>query len=195
MRLVKTLCLVALVAISAAAAHAGSIGSDPKVTINCTKNCPGVVGNAIPLVSQPFSPPTGFKTSMPLILGFHVGETFDFTYEGPDVTLSPSNHNALQKYLYIFIQSTPTDPIPPGTQFSCGGTLFSFCTNAFLGNNLGPGEGFEFSGGSLITGEQLSVSETPLVGETPEPSTMLMFFSLGPALAFAKKRWNARQSA
>lgn len=188
MSFVKTLCLVALVAMSAAAAHAGSIGTDPKVTINCTKNCPGVANNFVSHLGDPmFSPPLGFKATDPLTIPYSVGGVFDFTYEGPDVYLDPANSNALKKYLYVFIEA----PIPVGTMFDCGGTVFLDCGPIYLGN----GAGFDFTLGSLMTGEQISITEQPLIGETPEPSTMLLFLSLGPAIGFAKKRWNVRHSA
>jgi hypothetical protein len=201
MRFVKTLCLVALVAISAAAAHAGSIGTDPKVTINCTKNCPGAVGsNFSPSGDPSFMYPMGFTKTDPLTLAYGVGESLDYTYTGPDVYVSTTNSGPLlgkYKYLYVEITGIPTDlPTPP--TFNCGGNVFfPACFGVtgpiFSGDTYS--EIFWFSDGELSNGATYSVSEQPAVNATPEPSTMLMFFSLGPALAFAKKRWNARQSA
>jgi hypothetical protein len=199
MKFVKMLCLVALVAMSAAAAHAGSIGSDPRVTINCIKPCTSVARNFVPF-SDPSFPPGGFTPNTALTIDFGVGNTLDYTYTGMTQTLEPNPHTGScgsHGCLYVEILDIP---VSSNATFSCGGNVFFPACFFVSAPHFNPGdttydEIFGFSMGQLVDGATYSVSEQPAVNFTPEPSTMLMFFSLVPALGFAKKRWNARQSA
>jgi hypothetical protein len=188
MRFVKMLCLVGLVAMSAAAAHAGSIGSDPKVTINCIKPCQGVASHAQPNI------PT-FSGDLLTLAYSSLGTTFDYEYTGPTKSFSGP------PYFYVDITGIP---FPPSVPFSCGGDVFSSsCIYATIGITCAnPGctsflleDQFSLTGGPLVHDTEYSITLAPDISTTPEPSTMLMFLSLGPALAFAKKRWNAKLSA
>ncbi|HXN17166.1 MAG TPA: PEP-CTERM sorting domain-containing protein [Candidatus Binatus sp.] len=201
MKLVKFLCLVVLVGISAAVASAGSI--DPKVTINCTTKCPGVSQyavplHAVPLHDPPWAPPLGFSETDPLTIAFGVGNTLDYTYTGPVKTLTGNSSNCghAGKCLWIEITDIPDADAPISA--SCSSNfLASACFGVYgptFNSNGTFNEAFAFSMGT-INDETYVVSEQPSINTTPEPSTMLMFLSLGPAIGFAKKRWNARQSA
>jgi hypothetical protein len=196
MKLVKFLCLVVLVGVMAAAASAGSI--DPKLTINCTTKCPGASQNFVPLHDPSFAPPVGFSETNPLTIAFGVGNSVDYTYTGPvkDLTGNSSNCTTAGKCLWIEITEIPDADAPIST--SCES---NFLASACFGQ-YGPtfnsdgtfNEAFAFSMG-ILTDQTYVVSEQPSINTTPEPSTLLMFLSLGPAIGFAKKRWNARQSA
>jgi hypothetical protein len=198
MKFVKMLCLVVLVAMSAAAVHAGSI-SDPKLVINCVKPCTSVASNFSSNALLPCPPGANCFTDAvtsphhPLMINYTLidsgSETFFF--QGGNPIVSPAN-GMPSMYIEIF-------GIPPGDQF---GPLFNCTSDVFASTGLGvcAGSGtvatgsdfiFRLYDGTLTPGESLSATLT----STPEPSTMLMFLSLGPALGFAKKRWNARQSA
>jgi|GEM_PF-5783737 len=201
MKLVKMFCMVALLAISAAAVKAGSINNDPKFTINKPPGSsvvPGFRSNANPLsvIVIDFNA-SNLSFLDPVIFPWDPGKQIDLVYDGVG-PLVISNSSPL----YIGIASG----IPFGTQFSCGGNAFLTCDKGQILNCGGSGplvaceEGFLFGGynavGNTVTpGTMLMATLEPQLNETPEPSTMLMFLSLGPAIGFAKKRWNARQSA
>ena len=174
MKFVKTFCLVAFVAIAAAATHAGSIGSDPKITVSKPGGPGGgVAHDAHPLICIG----TCFNKnseSDPLIVNGNNLATFDFTWTG--------THDLTK----LWIEVNP---------FTCG--------TCYVGDTTGPlsvftmwrpdfGHSFPefefYGGGGLTPGENFVVGVTPLVG-TPEPSTLLLFLSMGPAIGFARKRW------
>jgi hypothetical protein len=198
MKLVKLFCTVALLAVSAAAVKAGSIGNDPKFTINKPGGTaqPGVrfLGNANPLgvIVIDFNS-SNLSILDPVLFPWAPGKTIDLVYDGVTPLVISTSHP-----LYIGIKSG----IPFGTQFSCGGDAFLTCDKGQIldcGDDVVCEEGFLFGGYNAVgnkipPGTTLSATLEPLVNETPEPSTILMFLSLGPAIGFAKKRWNARQS-
>jgi hypothetical protein len=177
MKFVKTLCLVALVAMSAAAVRAGSISDDPKITIQ--KPVGGVTGNAHPLICTNCFPPGGTINHPLIIPGFG---SFDFMYEPP---------NPMTKLFNLYVEILN----PPAGTYVCSSNIFAVCGVSSPGH---PPSGLEFhfgGGGYLTSGEEIVATLSPGLTGTPEPSTMLLFLSLGPAIGFAKKRWNSRQSA
>jgi hypothetical protein len=203
MRLTKVLCIAALVAMSAAVANAGSIlgssnsASDPKLVINKPTGGTGL-GRASamsPIVIDFNASNLSFLD--PVIFPYSPGQKIDLVYDGTSpLVITTANP------LFIGIASG----IPFGTMFACGGTAFSACDKGEILNCGGTGtpvaceEGFSFGGFTgpmmeLLPGETLSATLEPLVNTTPEPGTVLMFLSLIPALGFAAKRWNARQTA
>jgi hypothetical protein len=185
MKLVKVFCMVALLAVSAAAVKAGSIDKDPKFTINKPSG-----------IAEP-----GFKS-----FGKNADPMFtvELEYMGPTisslvVTLAPSA-DFWTGSSNIFT-SVAFGGSPFGALFT-GGTLTRGEFIDVILQSPGPGPftvdfPMDFtcvescnSGGA----NGLTVMNN-LPNPTPEPSTILMFLSLGPAIGFAKKRWNARQSA
>jgi hypothetical protein len=202
MRFVKVVCLVVLIAMSGAAAWAGSIGGgDPTITINGKK--PGHFRSQV-------SCPTGFTCFTAKGSG---GINAGLGQSKPDPIIIPFTVGGLDKYEFLGTPSKPgplTFPpgffwveitgIPSGEGFACGGNVFSPACAQFItitGGGTSFTDEFRFSGlpSSLVSGEQLSISQSPNVGTVPEPATILMFMSLVPALGFAKKRWDAKQSA
>jgi hypothetical protein len=190
MKLAKLFCMVALLAVSAAAVKAGSIkNEDPKVVI---QKPGGGTGIADP----------GFRA-----FGKNADPTFtvELEYMGPTissliVTLAPST-DFWTGSSNIFTNPVEFGGSPFGALFT-GGTLTRGEFIDVILQSPGPGPftvdfPMDFtcvescnSGGA----NGLTVMNN-LPNPTPEPSTILMFLSLGPAIGFAKKRWNARQSA
>jgi hypothetical protein len=199
MKLTKVLCIAALVAMSAAVANAGSIIGDPSLTVNhppkggfianpltCIGTCPGDE-----MVVLTYNGPT--KTFTP-------GSPFDiFVLPGivPDGGWVPASD------IFGMIGSVPG---PGGSQefelFSGKLTRGETFDLLISGLQIGTTATVTFgspvtcdsgaNGGSCMDGVATFAGNTPVT--TPEPSTMLLFFSLGPAIGFAKKRWSARQS-
>jgi hypothetical protein len=200
MRFVKVVCLVMLIAVSGAAAWAGSIGGDPTITINGKK------------------PGTGFRSLVSCPAGFTCftakgsgGVNAGLGQSKPDPIIIPFTLGGLNKYEFLGTPSKPgplTFPpgffwveitgIPSGEGFACGGNVFSPACAQFItitGGGSTFTDEFRFADGTLVAGEQLSISQSPNIDTVPEPGTILMFMSLVPAIGFAKKRWNAIQSA
>jgi hypothetical protein len=186
MKFARFMTLAALVAMSAVAVNAGSIkpksqaapDGDPKLNINKPM---GGVAAFHPLTTIDFGDSVS-DSHTPLMVTYAelVGGTmFDFT--------GPANIHQM----YIDITG-----IPSGEQFN----LFTCSSNIFASfgmGNCGAGVpdgsqiGFKLFDGTLMPGP----IDITITNPTPEPSTLLMFLSLGPAIGFAKKRWSARQSA
>ncbi len=183
MRFAKILCMAVMVAMSAAAVKAGS---DPRITINkCTKGCDLTtfgksVQNKLTPLDIPFT-----DIGMGLI---------GYEYVGPPMSI---NH------MWIEVTGIPvTGPTSElGEPFFCNSNIFN--STAIKGVCVGSGALVTSSGTVLFelrtkgfpaqmldSGEIISVN---VQGPTPEPSTMLLFLSLAPAIGFAKKRWNSRQ--
>jgi len=192
MKLVRILSLVALVAISAAVVKAGSIknqnsaSGDPKLTVN-GKPTGGVTRGPQPFVIQTFgSSVTSINTPLMIPFSIITSGTEDLEYIGPPNAI----HN-------MWVEITGI-PLSDTQSFSCTSDIFkSF--NDPAGNCGGPSFQvggkvlFDLFGGTLMSGDQILVNLTP--SPTPEPGMLLMFLSLGPAIGFAKKRWDSRQSA
>jgi hypothetical protein len=200
MRLTKVLCIAALVAMSAAVANAGSVLNDPKLTVN-TK--PG--GHALPFAAHhnlllPCPPGDNCFTNAvihpatPIKINWSLlnSGTETLFYQGNGIITSPANGNPPRIWIEIF-------GIPLGAQFS---EIFNCSSNAFTSQGLGVCGGsntvatssiIEFSmyGGTLTPGDAFTATLT----STPEASTVLLFLSLIPAIFFATKRWNTRQTA
>ncbi len=195
MKLVRILSLIALVAVSAAVANAGSIkpkakssaNGDPTLTIKKPGGGLATKGGVNPFVIQTFGNSVE-NINTPLLIPFSIINNpsgKEYEYIGPPMTL-PS----------MWVEITGI-PLTDGQPFTCLSDFFS----SLGGGNCG-GPSFQvdgmvrfhlFGNSSLQSGDIASVTLTP--SATPEPSTLLMFLSLGPAIGFAKKRWNARQSA
>jgi len=192
MKFARFMTLAALVAVSAVGVNAGSIkpnskdaAGDPKLTVN-GKPSGGVANQgAHPFVIQTFgSSVTSIGTPLMIPFSIITSGTEDLEYVGPPNKI----HN-----MWVEIVGIPLSDIQA---FSCTSDIFT----SFGGGNCG-GPSFQVGGkvlfdlfgGTLTSGDQIAVSITP--SPTPEPSMLLMFLSLGPAIGFAKKRWNARQSA
>jgi hypothetical protein len=187
MKFARFITLAALVAMSAVVANAGSIKpksqavpGDPKLNIN--KPMGGVVGlSAHPLTTIDFGDSVS-NSHTPLTVTYAElvsGTMFDF--------IGPANIHQM------FIEITG---IPLGEQFNlftCSSDIFASFGMGNCGAGVPDGSqiGFKLFDGTLMPGP-IDISIT---NPTPEPSTLLMFLSLGPAIGFAKKRWNARQSA
>jgi PEP-CTERM motif len=182
MKLAKILCLAVLLAVSAAAAKAGSIGADPKLVVNGVPPPPGP--NARPLTILTFTDAVRFP-STPLVLSYsliHSG-TEELEYIGPKA-----------KITNMWIEITG---IPVGAQhdfFGCSSDIFASLGGGNCGGAIpfGPQIGFDLTGGTLNKNDDIFVSITPIASDTPEPSTLLMFLGLGPVVGFAKKRWGAK---
>jgi hypothetical protein len=188
MKFARFIALAALVAMSAVVVNAGSIkpdaksGGDPKLTIN--KPGGGVIANK-----------KGGSDPM---------ATFVLQYEGNAnltnlfayVPVPPNEWSASSN---IFGQINSLFGTPPGFHFLDGlivkGDIIDV-TVAYTGapptGAIDITQGFVCISSCTVNGITV---ESNVVNPTPEPSTLLMFLSLGPAIGFAKKRWNARQSA
>lgn len=185
MKLVKVFCMVALLAVSAAAVKAGSIkNEDPKVVI---QKPGGGTGIADP----------GFKA-----FGKNADPIFtvDLEYLGPTITslvvaLTPST-DFWTGSSDIFTNPVEFGGSPFGALFT-GGTLTHDELIQVVLQTTGSGPytvnfPMDFTCGTNCSNGGLTVLTTLAIPPTPEPSTILMFLSLGPAIGFAKKRWNAR---
>jgi hypothetical protein len=216
MKLAKSFCMVALLAVSAAAVEAGSIkNDDPKVVI---QKPGGGTGAANPGFNS-FGQKSGLDPMIALV----------YNGNSPLYTLT--------------ITESPTGPMEQWANFSniydgfasyadMSTLVVTFSGKSYpAGSQCGDGKGLKNVGcpGVITKGETIDIfvtfdnmSQTGTISvpmnfscangkqtcsdgnltvdanqpiPTPEPSTMLLFFSLGPAIGFAKKRWNARQSA
>ena len=180
MKLTKVLCIAVLAAMSAAVANAGSIANDPKLTVNGKP-----IGGVVPNVIQTFGVSVTHIGS-PLMIPFSIilSGTEDLEYVGPPSAI----HNMWVEIVGI--------PLADMQSFSCTSDIFA----SFGGGNCG-GPSFQVDGkvlfdltnGTLMSGHQIAVTLTP--SPTPEPGMLLMFLSLGPAIGFAKKRWNVKQAS
>jgi hypothetical protein len=186
MRFAKILCMAVLVAMSAAAVKAGSIanGADPSVTINkCPKCDPILFFSSVQSNATPLDVPYA-DVGMGLI---------GYEYKGPPTSI---NH--------MWIEITGIPVTGPGSElgepFYCNSNIF---VSTHSGVCIGSGALVTSSGTVLFelktkgmpmqmldSGSIIGVN---LVGGAPEPSTLLLFLSLAPAIGFAKKRWNSRQ--
>jgi hypothetical protein len=209
MKLVKIFCTVALLVMSAAAVNAGTINNDPKLTIQKP-------GGTVTPAFQSFGPHSqvtdvvdvvynGSQPLTSLIVGivdpkagevftgesniFNIAETIfvppslDFTGASSPAG-SPCTIQGGLPDIGCPGEITKGEIIAIGLTFPSGTTQTVTIPNSF--SCVGGGATCS-SNGLIVDANQVS--------PTPEPSTMLLFFSLGPAIGFAKKRWNARQSA
>ena len=186
MRFAKILCMAVLVAMSAAAVKAGSMdnGTDPSVTINrCPKCDPIFFGKSVQFKATPLDIP--FADIDMGIIGYE--------YVGPPASI---------KNMWIEVTGIPVTG--PGSEL---GDAFNCSSNIFV-STIG---GVCIGSGALVTSSgtvlfELKTKGMPaqmldsgsiigvnIMGGTPEPSTLLLFLSLAPAIGFAKKRWNSRQ--
>jgi len=188
MKLVRFLTLAALVAMSAVVVNAGSIKpksqaapGDPKVNINKPGGVPNPGFSAHPLTTIDFGDSVS-NSHTPLTVTYAElvnGTMFDF--------IGPMNIHQM----YIDITNIPLGE--QGNIFTCDSNVFASLGMGDCGQAVpfGAQVGFKLYGGTLTPGP----IDITITNPTPEPSTLLMFLSLGPAIGFAKKRWNARQSA
>jgi hypothetical protein len=201
MRLTKVLCIAALVAMSAAVANAGSVLTDPKLTVN---GKPG--GHVIPFAAHhnlllPCPPGDNCFTNAvihaisPIMISWSLLDNGSQTlfYQGNGTINSPANGNPPRIWIEIF-------GIPMADQqgpiFNCSSNAFTsaFGTGVCGGSDtVATSSTIEFSmfGGTLTPGETFTATLT----STPEASTVLLFLLLIPALGFAAKHWNTRQTA
>ena len=203
MKLTKVLCIAALVAMSAAVANAGSVLTDPTLTVKK----PGglVTSNAVHSgihsnVLLPCPPGDNCFTNKvtnpltPIMIDFSLlnSGTEVLFYQGNGTINSPNNGS--NPRIWIEIINIPL--ADQGTQ------IFNCISNAFTSTGLGVCGGsntvatsssieFNMFGGTLTPGEIFDATLT----STPEASTVLLFLSLIPVVFFATKRWNARQTA
>jgi hypothetical protein len=187
MRFLKMLCLVAIVGLmSAAAVKADSAPGDPKFLISK----PG----------DPVCPPPGgadyvcFSENSALDPVFvpDLNTPFEFVWDGSTaLTELWTSFNAgpagtIYSCASVDIFTTPFGPgMPSCLSYSTGvANVLGFVFNGSATDNL-PG----CTGGADCSG-------VSAVLESPEPNSMLLLVSLGlPAIGFARKRWNLRQSA
>jgi hypothetical protein len=188
MRFAKVLCMAVLVAMSAATVKAGSIandnGTDPSVTINrCPKCDPIIFGKSVQFKATPLDIP--FADIGMGIIGYE--------YEGPPASI---------KDMWVEITGIPvTGPSSElGEPFYCNSDIF---VSTIGGKCIGSGALVTSSGTVLFElktkGMPMQMLDSGSIiginvsGATPEPSTLLLFLSLAPAIGFAKKRWSSRQ--
>jgi len=205
MKLTKVLCIAALVAMSAAVANAGSVLNDPKLVVNKPGigGTGGVTSNALGIHSNALLPcPPGdvcFTNKVtnpltPIMVNFSLLDsgTEVLFYQGNGTINSPSNGN--NPRIWIEIVGIPL--ADQGTElFNCTSNVFTSLGLGVCGgsNTVATSSTIEFNmfGGTLTPGEVLDATLT----STPEASTVLLFLALIPAVFFATKRWNARQTA
>jgi hypothetical protein len=109
---------------------------------------------------------------------------------GPPTTL---NFPGTTPWLYLEITGIPLTEFFSGCSSDIFGLPCEFRGDG--GTSSTYNELFRFTDGFLTSGEFFSATITPSVNEiTPEPSSILLFLSLAPAIGFAKKRWNSRQT-
>jgi hypothetical protein len=185
MRLTKVLCIAALVALTAAAANAGSVLDDPKLTINK----PGGGFKSQSFGAHPLTTCAPGETcfsmnsvSHPLIInGGNLG-MFNYEYIGA----------ATLHTLWVEVNPAPCPDNPNDCYQGGSGSVFADVVPVFTTSGF---PFFKFFDGSLTAGEEFVVDVTPITTTTPEPGTVIMFLSLIPAIGFGMKRWNARQTA
>jgi len=196
---------MALVAMSAAVANAGSVLGDPTLTVKK----PGggmVVANPFAKHSNYLSCPAGdicFKNTVtnpgsPILIPFSLlnSGTDVLFYEGNGTINSPANGS--NPRIWIEITGIPAADQATGSNpqlFNCVSDAFTSLGLGVCGgsNTVATSSSIEFSmfGGTLTPGEMFDATLT----STPEASTVLLFLSLIPVVFFATKRWNARQTA
>jgi hypothetical protein len=219
MKLVKIFCLALLLAMSAAAVKAGSIGNnDPKVVINCGKPPCGSSGTVLsnfqsgdPMVAVIYNGTAPISSLTIDLSAFYVsmGKKKALAWS-PFSNIFNGNAIGIKSSSELFdIFSGASSPMGSQCMDAAGGAANIGCPGMIF-----PGETIDVSvlfGNSMETGTvtlptifscvgsctdgNLTVRTTGNVAPTPEPSTMLMFLSLGPAIGFAKKRWNARNAS
>jgi hypothetical protein len=203
MRLTKVLCIMALVAMSAAVANAGSVLGDPTLTVKKPSGGTGVTSNALAIHSNALLPcPPGdncFTNKVtnpltPIMVNFSLLDsgTQVLFYQGNGTINSPNNGS--NPRIWIEIVGIPL--ADQGTEiFNCVSNAFNSLGLGVCGgsNTVATSSRIEFSmfGGTLTPGEMFDATLT----STPEASTVLLFLSLIPVVFFATKRWNARQTA
>jgi hypothetical protein len=182
MKFVKMLCMVALVAMmSAVAVKADSAPGDPVLSVHK----PG----------DPTCPPTGNYTcfsansgSDPLFVAA-LNTPTEFVWDGSGM---------LEELFVDFLKG------PVGTLYSCSslGIFISAPCTPFASPDVNGQEtlGFVFFGsptdGLPPCDANGNCSGIIATLEAPEPNSMLLLVSMGlPAIGFARKRWNARQTA
>jgi hypothetical protein len=207
MRLTKVLCIMALVAMSAAVANAGSVLGDPTLTVKKPGLTPGgdVTSNALgihPNVLLPCPPGDNCFTNKvtnpltPIMINFSLLDsgTEVLFYQGNGTITSPSNGS--NPRIWIEIVGIPL--ADQGTEiFNCTSDAFTSVLGTGMcggSNTVATSSRIEFSmyGGTLTPGEMFDAT---LTSDTPEASTVLLFLSLIPVVFFATKRWNTRQTA
>jgi hypothetical protein len=213
MRLVKIFFVVALVAMSAAAVKAGSINNnDPKFTV--TKPGGGIAE------LQSFGKSAGLDPMVALVYNGNAPlYMFTVTEVPSNKTEQWSNFsnifNGFSSYgitgglVVTFSGKNPPGPCDDQVgqglpNIGCPGVITKGETidvSVIFSNSKQTGTvsvPLSFScvgGGQMCSDGGLTVDANEPNVATPEPSTMLLFLSLGPAIGFAKRRWDARQSA
>jgi hypothetical protein len=180
MRFLKILCLVAVVGLmSAAAVKADSAPGDPKFLLSK----PG----------DPVCPPPGGADYMcfavnsptdPLFVA-DLNTPFEFVWDGSTV---------------LSTIWTSFNAGPAGTVYTCESvdifTANATCMQYSTGVPNILGIVFSGTGGLPACTGGTDCSGITAVLESPEPNSMLLLVSMGlPAIGFARKRWNVRQSA
>jgi hypothetical protein len=211
MKFIKILCMALLVAMSAAVVKAGSIGDDPKFTV--TKPGGGV---------SDFSSFGKNASSDPMVALVYNGNTplymFTVTEVPSNMTEQWSNFsnifNGFSSYgvtgglVVTFSGKNPPGPCDDQVgqglpNVGCPGVITKgevidlsviFSNSNQTGTVSVPLSFSCVGGGQSCSDGNLTVNANQ-VAATPEPSSILLFLSLGPAIGFAKKRWDARQSA
>jgi hypothetical protein len=184
MKFLKLLCLVALVGVmSATAVKADSVPPDPKLLISKPGDptCPPAPGAGYTCFGDN-------SAADPLFVA-DLNTPVEFVYDGT---------TPLEDLFVSFLKG------PLGTIYSCDSIdIFTTatCMPASVADHNGQETlGFEFFGSVTDSLPACAVggncSGITAVLEGPEPNSMLLLVSMGlPAIGFARKRWNVRQSA
>jgi hypothetical protein len=209
MKFIKIFCMALLVAMSAAVVKAGSIDNDPKFTV--TKPGGGVVSNFKSNASLDPMVALVYNGNAPLYM-LTVTETPSNMSEEwsnfSNIFNGFGSYGIANGLVVTFSGKNPPGPCDDQAgqglpNVGCPGVITKDETidlSVIFSNSNQTGTvsvPLSFScvgGGQTCSDGGLTVNANQ-VGATPEPSTMLLFLSLGPAIGFAKKRWDARQSA
>ena|SRR3984893_3154848 len=177
-KLVRVLGLIAIL-FSPLIAVKAQTPIDPKVIINKTDPMCGDAG-FVCYTGDPTATPAwdGTKTD-PLVESFL--SPMSFVY-------SPGDTSAKLFNLYFAF----TD-VPPGTEFTCESNIWSVC--AVVSSPTAGNVEWHLSGGSLSFDEGASVTLEPLISQTPEPTSALLFVTgLIAIFVAAKRRSEVRQT-
>lgn len=143
---------------------------DPKVIINKLDPTCATPGFAC-YTGDPAAAYDGTSTD-PLVESFL--SPMPFAYE-------PADHSAMLFNLYFAF----TD-VPPGTEFTCESNIWSVC--AVVSSPTVGNVEWHLSGGHLSFDEGASVTLEPLISQTPEPTSALLFVTGLIAIFVAAKR-------